>query len=209
MAKKQKPNTKKTNKKANKKGGSVFQKITAVIAAIILIPTIALAGLILYAGASGNTIEVPAPLMSVLEQLTVSDNSVSDNGISGNTATGEGNVLNVAGISNNGSGSNNGKTQKINLIYDDVKPAAPVKEAEKKPEETQSEQTISENIADRKVWVTPEGLKYHTKANCGDSDSTDAGEVTFLYALDEGYKSCETCYPDGNTESEEAVYSDR
>ena len=58
MAKKQKKNSKKpnskTNQKTKKKGGSNLLKITAVLAALIHIPTIALTGLILYAGTTGT-----------------------------------------------------------------------------------------------------------------------------------------------------------
>ncbi|HKM23045.1 MAG TPA: hypothetical protein VJZ01_13505 [Lachnospiraceae bacterium] len=212
MAKKQKKNSKKpnskTNQKTKKKGGSIFLKITAVLAALILIPTIALTGLILYAGTTGTVIEVPAPLQSLLKRISVSENEVGQNEVSGNATTTDGNVLNVAGISENSSGSQSNSyvdTQQINLVYNnDIVPTEPVREPVAEPE-----QTVSENAADSSVWVTPAGLKYHIKANCGDTDSVNAIEETLLYALDEGYVPCETCYPNGNAEAEEAAYNNQ
>lgn len=133
---------KKEHNKGKKKKGNVFTAILGFLAAIILVPAIALTCLILYAGISGTDVIVPAPLQTLLSRISVSENAVSENAVSDNTATTSGNVLNVAGVSDNQSHS--ADTQQINLFYhNETTPAKTMQE----PIKTTSENTISENAA--------------------------------------------------------------
>ena len=195
----------------------VFEKIMLILGGIILVPTTALIGFILYSEASGitpNPIELPAWMKAkdAEEKEQISANQISDNQ---DGATAAGNADIDGALSDNQTLDQSVSTnQTIQMIYtNETTPAATVSGDEpadydagmdSETEQVSTEDSLADTPIDdtmqsgedesMQVWVNEDRKYYHNVQSC--KDTHNSSTITLKEAKNMGYKQCPDCWQD-------------
>ena len=61
-------------------------------------------------------------------------------------------------------------------------------------EDNQTPSDTTDDVIDSYVYISPTGSKYHSKANCGSMNPSNAVKMTEQQAISKGYSKCSRCF---------------